>query len=140
MNIVKSIIEKLSGKKCTESDKLGDLEKLTDTINIEELYKYESSRWDMNISLKEVLEHSKVCKVDREYRAHKSDDCYHGYCMYVKHPDSDNYRTQIGIFEDGFTYLGDGTGGEDLPFEDIDNVLKEMFIYGEYIKNKDNLD
>ncbi len=76
-----------------------------------------------------------VCRVDRNYKRHKLDDCYNGYCMYLKHPNSDKYSLMIGIYHDGFMYIGDGENN-DLIFEDTNGVLKEMFFYGEWIKYK----
>ena len=102
---------------------------------VEALWDYQSKLWDMDISLSELLESNDVCKVDRNYKRHKLDDCYDGYCMYLKHPKSDEYGLMIGINHDGFMYIGDGENKE-LDFEETSGVLKEMFFYGEYIRYK----
>lgn len=104
----------------------------------EVLYKYQSLRWDMDITLEELLESNEECKVDRNYKAHKYDDCYHGYCMYLKHPNNDgDSEVMIGIFEDGFTYLGD-SGKTDFPLEKTEPVVVEMYFYGEWVKKKED--
>jgi hypothetical protein len=100
------------------------------------LSQYQSIRWDMDILLEDLIEHNDICKIDREYKAHKYDDCFHGYCMYLKHPTSDTYSLMIGIWEDGFTYLGDGENNN-LQFENTINILEEMFFYGEWVKAKE---
>lgn len=97
----------------------------------------ESKLWDMNISLEELFKANPECKVDRSYRAHKYDSCYHGYCMYVKHPESDNYRTMLGIYEDGFTYLGDGESDTNFPMENTLEVAKEMLLYRDWLLKKE---
>lgn len=57
--------------------------------------------------------------------------------MYVKHPESDNYRTMVGIYEDGFTYLGDGESDSDFPMENTLEVAKEMLLYRDWLLKKD---
>lgn len=50
------------------------------------LYEYQSRLWDMDITLNDLLESNPQCRVDRNYNKHRLDDCYDGYCMYLKHP------------------------------------------------------
>lgn len=97
----------------------------------------QSKRWDMNISLEDLLRANKECIVDRSYKAHKYDDCFHGYCMYLKHPQNTKYETMIGIFEDGFTYLGDGLPRRNFPMENTLEVGKEMILYRDWIMQKE---
>lgn len=103
----------------------------------ESLWEYQSKLWDMDISLENLLEKNPNCKVDRNYKRHKLDDCYDGYCMYLKHPNSGAYSLMIGINHDGFMYIGDGENNN-LILEDTNNVLKEMFFYGEWVKAKND--
>ncbi|MBE6067745.1 MAG: hypothetical protein E7211_08645 [Clostridium lundense] len=98
---------------------------------------HQSERWDMNISLEDLLRANKECMVDRNYKAHKYDDCFHGYCMYLKHPQNTEYETMIGIFEDGFTYLGDGLPTKNFPMENTLEVGKEMILYRDWIMQKE---
>ena len=100
------------------------------------LYQYQSSKWDMDISLKELLKNNEYCKIDRNYKAHKYDDCFHGYCIYLKYPKKNEYEVMVGIFEDGFTYLGD-SGEIDLPLVKTIDAVEEMYLHGENIKIKD---
>lgn len=99
------------------------------------VYQYQSSLWDMDMKLEDILEYNEVCKVDRNYKRHKLDDCYDGYCMYLKHPKSEGYSIMIGINYDGFMYLGDG-GNNDLPLEKTVDVVSEMYFYGEWQRYK----
>lgn len=87
----------------------------------------QSELWDMNISLEELIKHNPICKLDRNYKAHKYDDCFHGYCMYVTHPKSSRkFETMIGIREDGFVYIGDGAPGKILPVVETKDAILEM--------------
>jgi hypothetical protein len=93
----------------------------------------------MDISLSDLLEANEKCKVDRNYKRHKYDDCYDGYCMYLKHPTRDDYSIMVGIHSDGFMYIGDGCNNN-LELEDTIGIVREMFFYGEWIRYKsDNL-
>ncbi|MCD3321634.1 hypothetical protein G8V07_14325 [Clostridium botulinum D/C] len=107
---------------------------------VKSLHEYQSKLWDMDISLEDLLNNNVVCMVDRNYKRHKVDDCISGYCIYLKHPNSNVYSTMIGIREDGFVYIGDGEN-ENLSFENTNDIIEEMFSYCEWIgcKNR-NLD
>lgn len=63
----------------------------------------QSKLWHMNMTLEEIVKLNLECKVDRNYKAHKHDDCFNGYCVYVKHPEDsvNTCRTMIGITRDG---------------------------------------
>jgi len=100
----------------------------------------QSKLWHMNMTLEEIVKLNLECKVDRNYKAHKSDDCFNGYCIYVKHPEdtSDIARTMIGITRDGFTYLGDGAPDKDYPMENISEVLEEMYLYRDWLLKKED--
>lgn len=114
--------------------KIEDVEKAVNQIDGEGiLYKYQSSKWDMDITLEELLSSNTKCRFDTNYKAHKYDECYGRYCMYLKHPKKDEYSIMMGIAEDGFVYIGDG-GDSELDFEEIDYALREMFFWGEHIK------
>lgn len=109
--------------------------------NANSLYEYQSIRWDMNIRLEDLLEFNDTCRVEREYKSHKSDNCFDGYCMYLKHPNNeDEDYVMIGIWEDGFTYLGDTYlgGTSDIPLHKTIDIVIEMFFYGEWFKAKQN--
>lgn len=96
----------------------------------------QSKNWDMDISLKELVEHNPTCKIDRRYKAHKYDAAYHGNCIYLKHPAREEMTLMIGISESGFTYMGDGTD-KDLPLENTLMVFKEVLLYKKYIEARE---
>lgn len=101
----------------------------------------QSKNWDMDITLKKILNANEYCKVDRNYRLHKSDSCYRGYCMYLTHPNSDRdrkFETNIGVGEDGFMYIGDGCGNENLPLEKTKAIVKEMWKYKEWVNQMED--
>ena len=110
-------------------------------MNKEEIL-IQSKRWHMNMSLHDIIALNPKCQVDRSYKAHKYDDAYHGYCLYIQHPDADTRRTMIGIFEDGFTYIGDGLPyiganmNNDLPLENTLEVMEEMLLYRNWLLKK----
>ncbi len=98
----------------------------------------QSKHWDMNISVLDLIKHNKYCKVNRNYKAHKSDDGYGGYCVYLKHPDSDNYSIMITISEDGLCYDGDSSPHSELPFENTESVIQELLAYGTWLTLKED--
>jgi hypothetical protein len=93
-----------------------------------EIINYKSKWWDMDMNLEEIVSINPQCAVDRNYEAHRSDDAYNGYCMYLKHKNEQEPTTQIGIYIDGFTYMGNG-GGNYYPTENTLDVMKEMIVY-----------
>lgn len=97
----------------------------------------QSKNWDMDMSLEEIFKYNPKCKVDRKYKAHKYDECYHGYCMYLKHPTNDDYTLMVGIHEYGFMYLGTGGVDKDYPLEDTVDVAKEMVLYRDWVFQKE---
>lgn len=92
----------------------------------------QSKNWDMDITFEELVKHNEHCKVDRDYKLHKSDSCYRGYCMYLKHPNSEKYTTMIGIGEDGFMYIGDSCE-VNFPLEHTEYIVQEMELYKDWI-------
>lgn len=103
------------------------------------LNQYQSlTEWDMDVSLEEILLNNEECMADRNYKAHKFDSCFQGYCMYLKHPQNVAYETMIGIHKDGFTYLGDGLPNKDLPMENTLEIVKEMILYRDWVMKKEN--
>lgn len=103
---------------------------------LENLNKYQSKKWDMNISLDKLIDNNEFCMVDRNYKAHKYDDCFHGYCIYLKHPENNKFESMVGIYEDGFTYLGDGNPIKKFPMENTLEVIKEMILFKAWINKK----
>lgn len=111
-------------------------------LMVDEIKTYQSSNWDMNISLKELIDFSTYCYVDRNYKKLSShNDCgaYDGISIYLKHPNSDKYSLMIGISEDGFVYIADSTPtiaecekSWSLP------AIMEMYHYGHYLEAKEN--
>lgn len=95
----------------------------------------ESRHWDLNISLKELIESNKDCKLDINYRRHKSDDCYGQFMLYFTHPQHPDrpYDIEIGIAEDGFVYAGNGGSTEEDKIVDIKQAMRFMEKYGTYL-------
>ena len=93
----------------------------------------ESTEWDMNIPFKELIDYNNDCIINRDWKKSKHDNCYDGCCIYVKHPENDCYETMIGLADDGFVYIGDGSIN-DGELVSIEEGLMELFMNREYIK------
>lgn len=97
----------------------------------------ESRHWDLNISLKELLESNKDCKMDINYRRHKSDDCYGKFLLYFTHPNHPDrpYDIEIGIAEDGFVYAGNGGSTDEDKIVDVNKAMNFMEKYGIFLNS-----
>ena len=111
-------------------------------LMVDEIKTYQSRNWDMDISLKELIDYSTYCYVDRKYKKLNShNDCgaYDGICIYLKHPNNDKYSLMIGISEDGFVYVADSTPTiEECEKSWSLQVIMEMYYYGHYLESKEN--
>lgn len=119
---------------------LANIKKCYD-INIEgekEMNKFiiemNSSDWDMDIPFEELIAYNKDCIINRDWNRTKHDNCYSGCCIYLRHPNSyDRYEIMIGLNDEGFTYLGEGSydGGSKV---DIAEGLIELKMNRDYQK------
>lgn len=95
------------------------------------MYK-QSERWDMDISLEELIENNKTCKLDMNSTHHF--DTYAGILIYVSHPKKEEkFTIQLGIDESGIMYEGDYGCREDYKEIPIADGLEILMKYGELV-------
>jgi hypothetical protein len=109
-------------------------------LMIDEVKTYQSKNWDINISLKELIDSNLSCYIDRSYyklNSHHDSGAYNGICIYLKYPNTDKYSLKIGIAEDGFVYIADSTPNiNECEKSWTLSAIAEMYYYGHYLKWK----
>lgn len=85
--------------------------------------------WDLNIELKELVEASPMCKVNRNSQERVID----GVIVHLRYPGDSKYMTIIGATTEGFIYVGDGEVyladqicPTEVPFEPTDRIMTEL--------------
>lgn len=94
-----------------------------------------SKNFDMNISFDELIKYNETCKIDLKSTHHF--ETYRGILIYVSHPKSEEkFSIELGVDEDGIMYEGD-YGCEDKFKEiPIEEGLKILEKYREFINIK----
>lgn len=102
----------------------------------------ESKHWDLNISLEELINYNKDCRLTINYRPHKSDGCFNKFLLGFTHPASPDkkYDIEVGICEDGLVYVGNGTPNGDSKIIDTKQALKILILYGNFINAKSDFE
>ena len=98
-----------------------------------------SSKWDMNISLEELINYNETCKIDLDSTHHF--ETYSGILIYVSYPQEDeDFTVQLGVDEFGIMYEGDyGCSNEykEIPIEEGLDILMK---YKKFIDSKEELE
>lgn len=107
------------------------------SVNNQNEYKT-SWKWDMDISLEELINYNETCKIDLESTHHF--ETYDGILIYVSHPQNEEeFSIQLGIDEFGIMYEGDyGCSNEykEIPIEEGLDILMK---YKTFIDSRDEL-
>lgn len=94
-----------------------------------------SKNFDMNITFEELINYNKTCKV--EYGNVRNFESYNGLLIYVSHPqDREEFSIELGVCEDGITYEGDYGCQDSFKEIPIDEGLKLLEIYRQFINSK----
>ncbi|BAO04800.1 uncharacterized protein CBO05P1_081 [Clostridium botulinum B str. Osaka05] len=94
-----------------------------------------SKNFDMNISFDELIKYNKTCKINLKSTHHF--ETFEGILIYVSHPhNEEKFSIELGVDEDGIMYEGD-YGCEDKFKEiPIEEGLKILEKYREFINAK----
>lgn len=103
----------------------------------------QSEKWNHVKSAQELLEGKNVL-FNFNYRAHKSDEGYGKFAIYVEHELSNNDYTIINIDEDGLVYNGDSSPCDDtlnkLVSMSSEEAYKILLDYKNLVEARDKLE
>ncbi|WP_341478286.1 hypothetical protein [Clostridium botulinum] len=94
-----------------------------------------SKNFDMNISFDELVKFNKTCKIDLQSTHHF--ETFSGILIYVSHPKSEEkFSIELGVDEDGIMYEGDYGCEDKFTQIPIEEGLKILEKYREFINTK----
>lgn len=94
---------------------------------------FQPSDWDLDISLLDLFRTNEYIMVDRNYIPDKNSNCIKGYCLYFKHPKSNNYSIMIGVDNMGFVHIGDKVPDKNYPLESVYKIYHELMAYRDWM-------
>lgn len=98
----------------------------------------QSKNWDMEMSLNELINYNKTCKIDLNSTHHF--DTYNGILIYVTHPQvGEPFSIELGVDKYGIMYEGDGCtdGCEEIPIEEGLKILEQ---YKKLVETKTHIE
>lgn len=108
------------------------------SVNNQNEYKT-SWKWDMNISLEELINYNETCKIDLDSSHHF--ETFNKILIYVSHPNEDeDFTIQLGVDEFGIMYEGDYGCMEEYKEIPIGEGLNILMKYKKFIDSKEELE
>lgn len=99
----------------------------------------ESKNWDMEMSLNELINYNKTCKIDLNSIHHF--DTYNGILIYVTHPQvGEPFSIELGVDEDGIMYEGDYGCRNEFKEISIEEGLKILEQYKQLVETKTHIE
>ncbi|WP_207731544.1 hypothetical protein [Clostridium botulinum] len=94
-----------------------------------------SKNFGMNISFDELIKYNKTCKIHLKSTHHF--ETYEGILIYVSHPQcKEKFSIELGVDEDGIAYEGDYGCEDNFKEILIEEGLKILERYREFINAK----